>query len=410
LIKPWVILGAVALSFPLAGVAPGLAKAEDQTCDTAKTNYVDETPAAFAQLGITAAQRLSDGNVRVAVVDSEVDAKSAHLGGVVDAGKSFIGPGDGRVDTFGQGTAIAGQIAAREVPGSGVLGIAPKARIVPVRVYESEDSGKANPSVGKTADGIRWAAQQAGVRVIVVPQNLSTTTDDPNLKSAVMQATKAGVLVVAAAGDVTNGQPSDPVVRFPAGYPAVLSVTALGADGKVASNAQNGAYVGLAAPGAQVLTAFRSNGDCLLAGSQASTSYAAGYAAGIAVLVAAAHPDESPEDWHYRMLVTALRPTTDQRNNATGWGVIAAYDAINFVNDGSRLGPTNPRFPTPAAPPALPGQQPSASTDNGSASGVVASIGLSALVLVLAAVLIDLLWHRRNQSNTPGDSQTTDRN
>lgn len=399
------ILGAVALSFPLAGLAPGLAKAEDQSCNAAKTNYVDETPAAFTQLGITAAQRLSDGNVRVAVVDSGVDAKNAHLSGVVDAGKSFIGPGDGRVDTFGQGTAIAGQIAAREVPGSGVVGIAPKARIVPVRVYESEDSDKPAPSVARTADGIRWAAQQAGVRVIVVSQNLSTTTDDPGLKSAVAQATKAGVLVVAAAGDVTDGQASDPVVRFPAGYPGVLSVTALGVDGRVASNAQNGTHVGLAAPGAQVLTTFRSNGDCLFAANQASTTYAAGYAAGIAALVAAAHPDESPGDWQYRMLVTALRPTTDQRNNATGWGVIAAYDAINFVNDGSRLGPANPRFSTPVAPPAAPGQQPGTSPDNGSAAGVAAAIGLSALALALGAVLIDLLWHRRQGA---GVDSTTD--
>jgi membrane-anchored mycosin MYCP len=393
-----VILGALALTFPLGIVAPAAARAADQSCNASKPNYIDQTPAAFAQLGITAAQRLSDGEVRVAVVDSGVDAANTHFkGGVIESGKNFASSGDGRTDPVGQGTAIAGQIAAREVNGSGVVGIAPKATIIPVTVYNSEQSGKPSPS--KTADGIRWAAENHA-QIIVVSDTLSTTTNDSSLKSAVSFATKTGALVVAAAGDVSSSDSDDPAVRFPAGYDDVLSVTSLGSDGKVASNARSGAYVGLAAPGTQVLTTFQAAGDCMFASSQASTTFAAGYAAGIAALVAAAHPDESPADWRYRLLATALRPTSNQRNDSTGWGIIAPVDAINFINDGTRVGPTNPRFPTPSVAPAPLGEKPNLPPADSSAVGMAAVTGLSAVALVVAGVLLDLLRRRRNDSAT----------
>jgi membrane-anchored mycosin MYCP len=405
--KPGLILIALVLAFPLGVVVPSVAEAADQSCNAAKTNYIDQTPAVFTQLGIAGAQRLSDGGVRVAVIDSGVDSGNAHLKGVVVAGKSYVGSGDGRADSVGQGTALAGQIAAQEVKGSGVVGIATKATIVPVQVYDSEQTGK--PSAANTATAIRWAAQEGKASIIVVSDTLSTTTDSPALKSAVSAATTRGALVVAAAGDVTNTESDDPVVRFPAGYDEVLSVTALGADGNIASNAQGGTHVGLAAPGAQVLTAFRAAGDCMFGASQASTTYAAGYAAGIAALVAAAHPQETPADWRYRLLATALRPTTDQRNNTTGWGVIAPYDAINFINDGTRLGPANPRFPAPSAPAAQPGQKPNVQAADDSAMTVAAAVGLSALALALAGVLVDLLRRRRDLSTGADTDPSSDR-
>ena len=58
-----------------------------------------------------------------------------------------------------------------------------------------------------------------------------------------------------------------------------------------------------------VLTTFMGAGDCVFSGDKPSTSYAAGYVGGVAALVAAAHPDETPADWTYRLTVTALRTT-----------------------------------------------------------------------------------------------------
>ena len=318
--------------------------ADDQACTPGITQYVPQPPAALTQLGFQEAWKLADGNVLVAVVDSGVDASNAHLRDVVLPGVDLVDSGDGRVDTFGHGTAVAAQIAARNVEGSGLVGMAPQAQILPIRVYtdvsnEAVHAGHA-PEAVRTAEGIRIAADR-GARIIVVPQ--STPSDAPSLRAAVEHAAASGALVVASAGNVTPEEDAN-LVRFPAAYPSVLSVTAVDTAGLPSAAVSRGVHVEIAAPGSQVLTAFMGWGDCVFAPDAPSTSYATGYVAAAAALVASAHPEETPADWEYRLVATALRPSLSTRDTATGWGIVAPHDAINFVNDGSMPGPSNPRY------------------------------------------------------------------
>lgn len=317
--------------------------AEDQACTPGITQYVPQPPAALTQLGFQEAWKLADGDVLVAVVDSGVDASNAHLRDVVLPGVDLVDSGDGRVDTYGHGTAVAAQIAARNVEGSGLVGMAPQARILPIRTYadssnEAARQGRA-PEAARTATGIRIAAEK-GAKIIVVPQ--STPSDTPALRSAVTAATASGALVIASAGNVTPEEDAN-LVRFPAAYPEALSVTAVDSAGLPSTAVSHGVHVEIAAPGSQVLTAFLGWGDCLFAPDAPSTSYATGYVAAAAALVASAHPGETPADWEYRLTATALRPSLSTRDAATGWGIVAPHDAINFVNDGSLPGPPNPR-------------------------------------------------------------------
>lgn len=373
-----------------ATAEPGPAVAEEAECDATNTSLVAEPPAAFKQLGIPAAQRLSiGGELTVAVVDSGVSAQNPHLKAALRPGKDFVGNTNGQVDKFGLGTAVAGQIAARQISGSGLIGVAPAAKILPVRVYEALDTESTQPKPATTANGIKWAANQAGVRVIVVPTSFNS--DNQQLRSAVGQAEARGVLVVASAGDSSEEGKN---VGFPAAVPGALSVTALDANGVAASSANHGTHVEVAAPGASVLTAV-GKGDCVLAGSSPSSSFAAGYAAGVAALVAATHRDESPAEWQYRIMATALRPAGAGQSQETGWGTIAPYSAINFVDDGQQMGPPNPNFKTPkksvapALPPPSPGLDPAAATPL-IAAGV---LGLGAM-LVLAGLLLRRLRRR----------------
>lgn len=371
------LVGAVAL----AGPTPVKADPTDGECSPAAGTLIQQPPPAFNDLGIVSAWRLSQGEgVRVAIVDSGVDTKNPHLKSAVDPGVDMTGDGDGRTDTFGHGTAVAAIVAAREVEGSGLVGVAPSARIVPVRVYATNERDD-GPSAERVTAGIRWAAAQPDVRVIVVP--LTTESDDSALRKAVDEATSRGVLVVAAAGNLTDS--GTPTVQFPAGFEATLSVTAVDTTGKALPG---GVHVEVAAPGQQVLT-VQGLSDCILASDQASTSYASGYAGGVAALVAAAYPDETPADWKYRMLATALRPDLAERSQTVGWGLLAPYDALNFVNDGSRPGPENPKFPAPIAqaPPGM--ARPDPAPDDaatirlvvGGLTGVAAAIVVGGLLL-----------------------------
>src|SRR5439155_13056847 len=90
-----------------------------------------------AYLNVSAAQQLSQGQgTVVAVVDTGVDAHHPDLVGNVLPGTDYFDPVDkiGWIDAYGHGTAMAGLIAGHGHNGGGVLGIAPKAQILPVRV------------------------------------------------------------------------------------------------------------------------------------------------------------------------------------------------------------------------------------------------------------------------------------
>ncbi|MDO4784840.1 MAG: S8 family serine peptidase [Propionibacteriaceae bacterium] len=381
---------------------PAPAWAEQTACDPETPRYVAEEPAVFAQLGIKEVWPLSRGEgVRVAVVDSGVASANAHLGEAVDPGHDLVGSGDGRTDVYGHGTAIAGQIAARQVKGSGLLGLAPHARIVPVRVYESLQERAARPDPGRTARGIRWAADQPGVRIIVVA--MSTEADEPELAQAVEYATGRGALVVASTGNADSASKLDAPV-YPAAYPGVLAVTAVDAVGQPSKEVLHGNHVLAAAPGAGVLTTFLAAGDCVM-GDRPSSSYAAGYAAGIAALVAAAYPDESPADWRYRLLATAVRPASAARSPFVGWGILSPGAALNFINDGTLTGPPNPRFPAPSPPPVEILASPDPVPDHlGRVRNTVTFVVAGVLAIVTAGLLALRLPRPGSSQQRPRDS------
>ena len=365
-------------------------------CTVEKPTLVPQRPPAIDQLGIEEAWKISRGNgVTVAVVDSGVAGDNVHFKdkNVLLPGYDMMDGGDGSTDVGMHGTALAGQIGAREVEGSGLIGVAPESQILPVRVLvKTDDPQEAQntrgPEPTHTAAGIQWAADN-GAKVIVVA--LSSSADNPSLKSATEYATSKGALVVASAGNVDPKSPAKQhnVPQYPAAYSDVLSVTAVDTTGAPSDTVIHGPHVDVAAPGMNVLTTFLGAGDCVFSGDKPSTSYATGYVGAVAALVAAAHPDETPADWKYRILATALRPTRSMRDNTIGWGLIAPYDALTFTNDGAMPGPPNPRFSTSATQEAPTMTPPSPQKDQRPMRtmvlGIIAGIGCLGTLAALAA-------------------------
>lgn len=374
--------------------------AEDPCVDNLNDHtLVSQTPSFIAQLGMNDAWQLSEGNVLVAVVDSGVDASNPHfLEGAVLAGTDFIDHSDGRIDNSGHGTAVAGQIAARKIESSGVVGMAPHSQILPVRVYENIDSETVQagrgPNSRVTAEGIRWAADRGAV-IITVP--LSSSTPSPELESAVRYATDKGSLVVASAGNTeTTEQSETNTIRYPAAYPEVLSVTAVDEHGLPSDQVVAGTHVEVAAPGSKVLTTYKSYGDCILAPDAPRTSYATGYVAGLAALVASTYPAETVPEWKYRILATALRPNAAKKSERLGWGIIAPYDALNFTNDGTAAGPDNPKYPRAhkAAPRLMP--RPTPHSDRRGAHRLLVLVMTGAGSSLVAALFLASWFKRRS--------------
>ena len=365
-------------------------------CTVDKPTLIPQRPPTLDQLGIEDAWKISRGNkVIVAVVDAGVDGNNVHFKNknVLLQGYDMMDGGDGSIAEDPHGTAIAGQIGAREVEGSGLIGVAPESQILPVRVLaKTNDKAEAEKTRGPepthTATGIQWAADN-GAKVIVVA--LSSSVDNPSLKNATEYATSRGALVVASAGNVDPQNPAKQhnVPQYPAAYSDALAVTGVDTTGAPSDAVIHGPHIDVAAPGMNVLTTFVGAGDCVFSGDKPSTSYATGYVGGVAALVAAAHPDETPADWKYRILATALRPTRSMRDNTIGWGLIAPYDALTFTNDGAMPGPPNPRFSTSATQEAPTMTPPSPQKDQRPMRtmvlGIIAGIGCLGTLAALAA-------------------------
>ncbi|MCL2422809.1 MAG: S8 family serine peptidase [Micrococcales bacterium] len=341
-----------------------------------------DRPAPLAQLQTDLAWTTTQGaGVTVAVVDSGVDQANPHLTGALAVGGTdlvpdpvytpappppgpdddpstppprppAVDPGhDGYADTSGQGTVVAGIIAARPLDGSGVIGLAPQATVLPVRVYATDtdqaaDKGTA-PDTARTAQGIVYAADH-GAQIIVVA--LSFGDDNPALTAAVAHATAAGSLVVATAGDQTPHGRGDPLPdgpRWPAAAPDALGVAATDA-ADLPGATVSGPHVDIAAPAHGVVAPAADGLDCVY--SEVSTVWATAYVAGAAALVAAAHPDESPTQWAYRLTASAVRADPDQRTDDVGWGTVQPYDAIVLVPGSDVRGPPNPFTDTTTEP------------------------------------------------------------
>jgi len=270
--------------------------------------------------------------VLVAVLDTGVDAEHPELRDRLEPGVDFVNGAEPHDDN-GHGTAMAGIVAGARDNGHGACGVAPLARILPLKVADA--NGRA--AVSDVVAGLD-AAVARGAQVINL--SLGTRVDSAALREAVARAVAAGAVLVAAAGN-------DPVtdVTYPAAYPGVLAVTALGADGGLWASAAAGPDVDLAAPGGELVAPLPGG----VFGHASGSSAASAWTAGVAALVLSAAPS-SPAQVRGGLRASArplesLAPLGDR----LGWGAVHAADAVARATPAPALALQRARL-TPRAP------------------------------------------------------------
>ncbi|WP_410810286.1 type VII secretion-associated serine protease mycosin [Micromonospora sp. 067-2] len=330
--------------------------------------------------------------VTVAVVDSGVDRVHPQLTGHVLAGTDLLDPGgDGTRDCAGHGTGVASIIAAAPRPGVAFHGLAPDARILPVRVSEQQvvqgrESGR-TVSAAEFARAIRWAVDHDAE---VVNLSVVLYADDAAVHAAVRYAVDHNVVLVAAAGNLhDNGDPRP----FPAAYDGVLGVGAIGADGGRAAFSQTGAYVDLVAPGSEVLAAAPGQGHQKVEG----TSYAAPFVAATAALLREYRPELTAAQVAERIVDTADPAPGTGQGGGYGAGVLNPYRAVTETGNGRR--PASPRpvgaLADARADPALVARQTRRATARDRALLVGAAIGTTVVAVVLLALVLPRGARRR---------------
>ncbi|MGK5448444.1 S8 family peptidase [Streptomyces radiopugnans] len=277
--------------------------------DGVATTTAQSTPTgidrANAELSSTAGIDGADErvDVDVAVIDSGVDLDHPDLN-VNTAGAMNCSKGNSADDGNGHGTHVAGTIGALD-NGDGVVGVAPGARIWPVRVLGNSGSG----SWSDVICGVDYVTANAD-RIEVANMSLGGSGTDSAcgsnkdaLHEAICRSVAAGVTYTVAAGNEAD----DSANHVPAAYDEVITVSALAdfdgrpggegaptcrtdVDDTIADFSNHGADVDIMAPGVCIESTWMRGGYNTISG----TSMAAPHVAGGAALYLAGHPGASP--------------------------------------------------------------------------------------------------------------------
>ncbi len=316
-------------------------------CDNVGDEVVDTTDPSVPldRLRVPDAQALLGGTsragagVNVAVLDSGVSRQGGRVR--VVGGTSVTGGGEIQDP---HGTAVASLIAGAARADGGLVGVAPGAGIVDVRVYDTLDEEAPDGELltsSSVAAGLRWVAEHAreqGIRVANV--SLSVAPDDA-LEAAVRAVREAGVLVVAETGNRgvagpmeahPTPVPGEDVARevFPAGYgDDVIAVNATGGGAPAGTdpllNVAASTATDVAAPTYGSVVVAVNGSTCTL--QDVNSGYAAAEVSGVLALLCARFPDETPEQIAARLLGTASG-TLDDRTPTTGAGVVQPVEAL----------------------------------------------------------------------------------
>ncbi len=260
-----------AVSTPPAPVAPvyfSTANAEGK---------IDHMPWSVAKLQVPQVWARTTGKgARVAVLDSGVDCTHPDLAPNCAPGYNVFAPGTVPADDKGHGTHVAGIIAGAH-NWSGMVGIAPEATILPVKVLNSSGTGK----VSQIIEGIGWAVQQ---KVDIINMSLGAAKTSEAQGKAVKAARAAGILVVCAAGNDAGP------VNYPAAFEDSVAVAAMDYSNKITRFSCRGPEIDFIAPGVRIYSAAPGGSFALMQGTSQAAPHISGLAA-LAVSLGVKGPD-----------------------------------------------------------------------------------------------------------------------
>lgn len=299
----WAGVAPRALVAGLAGVdyvgRDGIVRAADtnpndpcvESCNSGQSQWylpVIQAPSAW--------DRSKGGGVRVAVLDSGVDALHPDLASKMVVPQVNLADDQ---DNGDHGTKVAGVAAAATNNGAGVASVGWNVGLISIKVLDATGEGFTSAVINGIQEAVRLNAK-------VINLSLATTVYEQPLQDAITNAHNQGVLIVAAAGnnDEQGGVNTSP--KYPAAMDHVLSVAASVQNDTVATFSRRGPWVDMAAPGNALLTTTNGGGYGLASG----TSMASPMVAASAALLIAQGYEVSP-DALAAQLVRTGQPISD---------------------------------------------------------------------------------------------------
>ncbi|QLD23657.1 type VII secretion-associated serine protease mycosin [Micromonospora carbonacea] len=366
----------------IGGTAPALTDKAEADAIPDGVNRIRSDQWHLRFLKATEAHKITQGSgVIVAVPDTGVDPHP-DLERNLLPGTDISKDGDGRVDNDSHGTAMAGLIAAHgQITGVGALGIAPEAKILPIR--SKQIGGK-----GDTEDlaiSIEWASRH-GADVISIS---AVAGASQRLQRAIRAALQADIVIVAAAGN----KPFDIGVGYPASEEGVLAVGGIDMAGNIAAVSVAGSAIDITAPAVDIYSTSYEGKYSKGTGTSSATAIVAGAAA----LVRSKYPDLPASEVVHRLTATAVDKGPPGRDDEYGYGVVDLVAALTadvppVGFESATAGAPGATGPTTAAV-----AEPAGGDDGGATARGLATLG----VIVAAAGAWALVARRRRSSDDP---------
>lgn len=212
--------------------------------------------------------QISQGEgVKVAVIDTGCDLEHEDLKDNLLDGKNFVQRNSSPQDKNGHGSHVAGTIAASN-NGLGMVGVAPKAKIIPIKSLDDNGSGRPD----WIADGIFYAADRGAD---IITMSLGSMGSTPVFERAINYAVSKGSVVFCAAGNSGPGVE----IMFPARYDNTISIGAIDANLNRTNFTCSGESLDFLAPGHDIVSCIPGNRYSRMSGTSMSNPFVAGCAA-----------------------------------------------------------------------------------------------------------------------------------
>jgi major intracellular serine protease len=203
----------------------------------------------------------------IAVIDTGCDLNHDDLKDNLVEGMNFIEPNKDPIDRCGHGTHVAGTIAATN-NGFGMAGVAPKAKIMPIKSLDDKGNGN-NQSI---SEGVYWAINK---KVDFITMSLGSPVPSKQIEEAILRAEQNNIVVFCAAGN--SGENVD--IMYPAKYDYPISIGAIDEQFNRTDFTCSGEELDFLAPGHEILSCFPGNTYARMSGTSMSNPFVVGCAA-----------------------------------------------------------------------------------------------------------------------------------
>ena len=244
-------------------------------------------------------------NVKVAVIDSGCHPHEA-LNGNLLPGKNYFDETEDVSDNIGHGTHVSGIIAA-ELDCLEIIGTAPKAKIVPLKCFDSNKSSTMDMIIQAIYDAVDIYNCQ------IINMSWGVNSDNEFLKEAIKYAHDKGVILVAAVGNNYSK-----ALYYPAAYECVIGVGSVTSTKSKSSFSQHNESVFVVAPGSNILSTYKNGGYKKLSG----TSQATPMVSGLAAILLSIDATKTPNDFQELLLSTSEDLGDPGYDTDFGYGLI----------------------------------------------------------------------------------------